>query len=123
MALSPAVGEVEVLGQQILGLTARQRRQVQRQIGTVHQQHQLVDNLSVIHNVNAGHLGRWPFWKALWSLVWPQEVAIAQQALDRLDEERGELDEPDLHRVLAWAAAHAPEALVPRFRAVGAKAS
>lgn len=73
-SLSPAVGKVEVLGQNILGLTAGRRRQVQRQIGTVHQQHQLVDNLSVIHNVNAGHLGRWPLWKSLWSLVWPQEV-------------------------------------------------
>ncbi|MEL7053974.1 MAG: ATP-binding cassette domain-containing protein, partial [Cyanobacteria bacterium J06588_5] len=83
-SLSPTAGEVEILGQPILRLNAWQRRQIQRQIGTVHQQHQLVDNLSVIHNVNAGHLGRWPFWKALWSLVWPQEVATAQQALDRL---------------------------------------
>ncbi|MEO1387390.1 MAG: phosphonate ABC transporter ATP-binding protein [Cyanobacteria bacterium J06634_6] len=83
-SLSPTAGEVEILGQPILRLNAWQRRQIQRQIGTVHQQQQLVDNLSVIHNVNAGHLGRWPFWKALWSLVWPQEVATAQQALDRL---------------------------------------
>jgi len=36
-------------------------------------------------------------------------------ALANLEAERGELDEPDLHRVLAWAAEHAAPALAPRF--------
>lgn len=83
-SLSPTQGEIFVLGQAFHQLRSRQRRQLQRQIGTVYQQHQLVDNLSVIHNVNAGHLGRWPLWKSLWSLVWPQEVLQAQQALAQL---------------------------------------
>ena len=50
----------------------------------MYQQHNLVTNLSVIHNVNAGHLGRWPMWKALWSLAWPQQVPVAADALARL---------------------------------------
>jgi phosphonate transport system ATP-binding protein len=83
-SLSPTNGEVWVLGRSLSALKRHQRRELQRQIGTVYQQHNLVANLLVIHNVNAGHLGRWPLWKALWSLVWPQQVETAQQALTRL---------------------------------------
>ena len=83
-ALSPNEGTVRVLGRSLFSLSANERRKLQRQIGTVYQQHHLVGNLAVIHNVNAGCLGRWPWWKALWSLVWPQNVAGAQQALSQL---------------------------------------
>ena len=83
-SLSPASGEIYVLGQAIKDLRGRQRRQLQRQVGTVYQQHNLVTNLSVVHNVNAGHLGRWPLWKALWSLARPQQVTTAKQALAQL---------------------------------------
>ncbi|MGB7086073.1 MAG: ATP-binding cassette domain-containing protein, partial [Phormidesmis sp.] len=83
-SLSPTAGEVWVLGRSLQKLRGRQRRQVQRQIGTIYQQHNLVANLPVVHNVNAGHLGRWPLWKAVWSLIWPQQIATAQQALSRL---------------------------------------
>lgn len=83
-SLSPTHGEIAILGQYLNQIRTGQRRQLQRQIGTVYQQHQLVDNLSVIHNVNAGNLGRWPLWKSLWSLVWPQEVTKAEQALSQL---------------------------------------
>ncbi len=83
-SLSPTGGEVRVLGRSLQNLRGDRRRQVQRQVGMVYQQHHLVSNLPVIHNVNAGHLGRWPLWKALWSLVWPQQVNVAQQALAQL---------------------------------------
>ncbi|MGD1896705.1 MAG: phosphonate ABC transporter ATP-binding protein [Phormidesmis sp.] len=83
-SISPSSGQVSVLGQSLYRLSGRRRRQLQRQIGMVYQQHQLVSNLSVIHNVNAGHLGRWPLWKALWSLVWPQQVDVARQVLEQL---------------------------------------
>ena len=87
-ALSPTAGRVCVLGQWQgdghKSLSNSQRRRLQKKIGTVYQQHHLVENLSVIHNVNAGHLGRWPLWKALWSLVWPQQVGVAQSALLQL---------------------------------------
>ncbi len=83
-SLSPTSGEVWVLGRRLHRLRGHRRRAIQRQVGTVYQQHHLVSNLSVIHNVNAGHLGRWPLWKALWSLVWPQQVGDAQRALAQL---------------------------------------
>lgn len=83
-SLMPTSGEVQVLGQSLKGLSSRRRRQLQRQVGTVYQQHHLVANLSVVHNVNAGHLGRWPLWKALLSLVWPQQVALARHSLTQL---------------------------------------
>ncbi|MBD2258885.1 phosphonate ABC transporter ATP-binding protein [Pseudanabaena sp. FACHB-2040] len=79
--LPPSSGQLRVMGRDIGRLGPHQLRQVQRRIGTVYQQHHLVPNLPVIHNVNAGHLGRWSFFKAAWSLIWPQEVGRAAQAL------------------------------------------
>ena len=67
-----------------LARSPRQRRQVQQQIGTVYQQLHLVDSLRVIHNVNAGHLGRWSFLKAAVSLIYPLEVETAVRALKQV---------------------------------------
>lgn len=80
----PTEGEVWVLGRNLNQLQPRQLRRVQRQIGTIYQQFHLVDNLPVIHNVNAGHLGRWSFWQALFSLVFPLEVETALKALTQV---------------------------------------
>jgi phosphonate transport system ATP-binding protein len=82
--LFPTEGEVWALGRNLSQLNANRLRQVQRQIGTVYQQFHLVDTLRVIHNVNAGHLGRWPLWKAMLSLVFPQEVETAVRALTQV---------------------------------------
>ena len=79
--LLPSQGEVWVLGRNLARLGPQSLRQVQRQIGTIYQQFHLVDNLRVIHNINAGHLGRWSFLKAAVSLIWPLEVETAAQAL------------------------------------------
>ena len=84
VSLSPTSGEMSVLGHSLHSLTGRRRRRLQQQIVTVYQQHQLIDNLSEIHNINAGRLGQWPLWKAMWSLVWPLEIKNAQQALEQL---------------------------------------
>jgi len=83
-SLQPSQGEVKLLGRNLSGLNQHARRKVQRQIGTIYQQFHLVDNLRVIHNVNAGHLGRWSFWQAALSLVWPLEVETATAALTRV---------------------------------------
>lgn len=77
----PSQGEVYVLGHNLAHLSPKAVRQVQRQVGTIYQQFHLVDNLRVVHNVNAGHLGRWSFLKAALSLAWPLEVETAAQAL------------------------------------------
>jgi len=77
----PTQGEVWVLGRNLAQLRPKLLRQIQRQIGTIYQQFHLVDNLRVIHNVNAGHLGRWSFPKAALSLIQPLEVDTAAKAL------------------------------------------
>lgn len=79
--LLPTQGEVWVLGRNLACLRPQSLRQIQRQIGTIYQQFHLVDNLRVIHNINAGHLGRWSFLKAAVSIMWPLEVEIAALAL------------------------------------------
>ena len=82
--LLPTAGEVWVLNRNLAQLRPKSMRQIQRQIGTVYQQFHLVDNLRVIHNVNAGHLGRWSFFKAALSLIWPLEVETAAHALSQV---------------------------------------
>lgn len=79
--LLPTEGDVWILGRNLSRLRPKLLRQVQRQIGTIYQQFHLVDNLRVIHNINAGHLGRWSFPKAAFSLIRPLEVNTAAQAL------------------------------------------
>ena len=82
--LFPTSGEVRVLGQDLAHLNPRDLRQVQGQVGTIYQQFHLVDNLRVVHNVNAGHLAEWGFGKSLVSLVRPMEVGTAQAALEQV---------------------------------------
>jgi phosphonate transport system ATP-binding protein len=82
--LYPTQGEVCMLGQNLTRLSLTARRQIQREIGTIHQQFHLVNNLRVVHNVNAGHLGRWSFGKALFSMFWPLENETARRALEQV---------------------------------------
>jgi len=79
--LFPTEGEVWAFGRNLAQLSSRQLRLVQRQIGTIYQQFHLVDNLRVIHNVNAGHLGRWSLLQAVLSLIKPLQVETAAKAL------------------------------------------
>jgi phosphonate transport system ATP-binding protein len=83
-SLVPSTGEVLLLGHNPQKIRPVALRRLQRSIGTVYQQQHLVGNLSVIHNVNAGHLGRLSLAKSLWSLVWPQEVESAARALEQV---------------------------------------
>lgn len=80
-SLAPTRGDVEVFGQSLAHLSARQKRPIQRQIGTLYQQFHLVNNLAVIHNINAGRLGSWSLFKAMVSLIWPLETQIAAETL------------------------------------------
>jgi phosphonate transport system ATP-binding protein len=82
--LRPTEGEVWALGYNLNVIKSARLRQVQQQIGTVYQQFHLVDNLRVIHNVNAGHLGRWSLFKAVLSLLVPLEIGTATQALTQV---------------------------------------
>ncbi|MBV5257635.1 ATP-binding cassette domain-containing protein [Synechococcus moorigangaii CMS01] len=80
----PTEGELLAWGEPLAKLSPRQRRRLQRRIGTVYQQFNLVESLAVIHNVNAGHLGRWSFPKAAFSLILPCDRPLAAAALQQV---------------------------------------
>jgi phosphonate transport system ATP-binding protein len=99
LTLSPTSGELRVFDRATSSLNPKSRRQLQRQIGTVYQQFHLIDNLQVIHNVNAGNLGRWSLLKALVSLIYPldrqgaiaalTQVGIPEKLYERADQLSG----------------------------------
>lgn len=77
-------GTVVALGRDYAEVRAAELRRVQRRIGTIYQSFDLVDELRTVHNVNAGRLGGWPFWKAAVSLIRPREIGTVRHALDRV---------------------------------------
>ena len=83
-SLLPDRGEVRVMGQNLARLGTRNLRAIQRRVGTIHQQFDLVGNLRVVHNVNAGRLGDWPLWKAVASLIYPLNTQAAFDALTQV---------------------------------------
>ena len=83
-SLLPSQGTLRVLSHELVHLSPRELRRVQRQVGTIYQQFHLVDNLRVVHNVNAGRLGSWSLPKAAFSLLWPQEVESATLTLTQV---------------------------------------
>lgn len=88
-------GTVEVLGADPGALSGRALRQLRARVGTVHQHLELVGQLRVVHNVNAGRLATWPAWRAAVSLLRPQglpevlaaltEVELADRVWERTD--------------------------------------
>jgi phosphonate transport system ATP-binding protein len=74
-------GTIRLLGQDLRCVTQRERRARHASVGTVYQDLCLIDNLRVVHNVNAGHLGRWSTLRSLLSLLWPLDRAQAHEAL------------------------------------------
>lgn len=81
----PTSGNVRVLGQTLGDLHGQKLRQFRRRIGYLHQQHNLVPQLRVAHNVLMGRLGSWSLWQAALSLLRPRELDLARAALDRLE--------------------------------------
>jgi phosphonate transport system ATP-binding protein len=84
-SLEPTTGSVEVFGENCARLTAPRRRLLQRRIGSVSQDLALIEQVRVVHNVNAGRLGRWSTTHALTSLVWPHSLDVVREALERVD--------------------------------------
>jgi phosphonate transport system ATP-binding protein len=82
--LRPTSGRLQFDRAEVAGLSGRRLRQLRQRIGTVYQQHNLVPQLRVVHNVLAGRLGRWSLPKALCSLLAPQERHIALAALEQV---------------------------------------
>jgi phosphonate transport system ATP-binding protein len=91
-------GSISVDGISVGRLRGKRLRQLRRHIAVISQRHDLVDRLRVYQNVMAGALGRWPAWRALRFLVWPNadELNEAAQALLRVgiaDKLRGRTSE------------------------------
>ncbi|MDP9387554.1 MAG: phosphonate ABC transporter ATP-binding protein [Actinomycetota bacterium] len=82
--LTPTSGTVHVLGRDLARLRPDERRAVQRRVGTIHQQFDLVGPLRVVHNVNAGRLADWSLARAVASLVSPRDTPLAEAALRRV---------------------------------------
>lgn len=82
-ALIPTQGTMQVLGQQPAAAGAA-LRQLRTRIGAVHQAAPIPPRQRVITAVLAGKLGQWPTWKSLVSLVYPQDISGARQALERV---------------------------------------
>ncbi len=83
-SLTATAGTVEVLGVDLNGLPPARLRRVQRRIGTVSQRLDLIEQVRVLHNVNAGRLGHWSTARALAALAWPRADDVALDALDRV---------------------------------------
>lgn len=83
-ALAPSAGSVAVLGAPLPQPTAAARRALRARLGTVHQAPPLPPRQRVVTAVLAGRLGQWPAWKSLASLAYPQDVAGAHAALERV---------------------------------------
>ncbi|MFD4256220.1 phosphonate ABC transporter ATP-binding protein [Streptomyces sp. NPDC058534] len=84
-SLTPTTGTVEVFGQNPALLSASRLRLLQRRIGTVSQRLALIEQVRVLHNVNAGRLAQWSTPRALASLVWPRSLDVVRDALARVD--------------------------------------
>ncbi len=83
-SIPPTRGDVELLGQRPAAMGQRTRRRLQARIGTVHQRLDLIDQVRVFHNVNAGRLGTLGTATALRSLVWPVGMDEVRLALERV---------------------------------------
>lgn len=80
--IQPDAGKLLLAGQDL----ARQRPGKEKAglVGLIHQQYDLVPHLSVLHNVLAGRLGQWSLFRSLISLVWPQDLHVAEAALAQM---------------------------------------
>lgn len=114
--VQPSAGSVEVLGAEPTTLSGRKLREHRSRIGSIGQHLDMALPLRVVHNVNAGRLGRWSSARAALSLLVPSgrdEVgeALATVGLaDRIDDRTDSLSGGERQRVaFARLVLHRPE--------------
>ena len=78
--LQPDQGELIVDGKPADKGLRRSQKTSAKKIGIIRQQFDLIGQLAVVHNVLAGRLADWGFFKSLFSLFIPQEKNSAQAA-------------------------------------------
>lgn len=81
-SLEPSEGRVELFGASAAGLSRGACRKLQRRVGTISQGLDLIEQVRVLHNVNAGRLAEWGTSRSLASLLWPRPDARATAALE-----------------------------------------
>ena len=81
LSVPPDEGTLSLDGVEVQRLNPRQLRDARRRIGSIYQQHDLVGQLRVVHNVLSGQLGRWSTWRAMLSLARPFDARRAYDAL------------------------------------------
>ena len=80
--IQPDSGTIALNGHRLAELTPG--RELSGLAGVIHQQLDLVPQLSVIHNVLSGRLGQWSLARSLVSLLSPRDRDLAVRALDRV---------------------------------------
>lgn len=80
LTLLPDAGEVRVDGINPTSLTGKELRKLRARTATIYQQHNLVASLRVVHNILAGNLATWSFFRAVRSLLFPRDVEQAAEA-------------------------------------------
>ena len=80
--IEPTAGAIELSGSGLADLAPG--RELASLVGMIHQQFDLVENLSALQNVLAGRLGEWGFLRSLVSLAAPLEREVAMAALRRV---------------------------------------
>jgi phosphonate transport system ATP-binding protein len=83
-SLSPTSGCVEVFGSDLAHVSSSQLRQVQCRIGSISQRLDLVEQVRVLHNVNAGRLGQWSTMRSLLALALSRPDSVVLEALERV---------------------------------------
>lgn len=81
-AIKPSSGQIVLHGEDIGAI--QPGRELSRLVGMIHQQFDLVSNLSALNNVLAGRLGIWSLWQALFSLIKTQDRVLGLEALNRV---------------------------------------
>ena len=80
--LEPTEGSIQLRGKNLA--TLRPGRELCEEVGMIHQQYDLVPNLSALQNVLAGRLGQWSLLKSMASLIWPRDRQMGLDALERV---------------------------------------
>lgn len=83
--IKPVEGRVVTLDQATSQLSGRRLSRLRREVGFLHQQDNLIPQLRVVHNVLMGRLGYWSLPRAIWSLLWPQQISLARTALAQVE--------------------------------------
>ena len=79
--VAPAAGQIHLFGKSPANLSRIKKSQL---VGLMHQHYDLVDSLQVRHNIQAGFLGSWGFFKSLAALLLPLESPTANDVAERV---------------------------------------